>query len=119
MNRADWFVVLLAIALLPMLYVKLWFSEGPGHQAEIRLGKASVQLVLLDHPRQIELQGPLGKSVLEVRDHRIRFLASPCKSKICIHGGWLKEAGEIVACLPNRISVRIPGADPRFDAINF
>jgi hypothetical protein len=31
----------------------------------------------------------------------------------------LQAAGEIAACLPNRISLTLHGQHPRFDAINF
>jgi len=46
-------------------------------------------------------------------------LDSPCRGKVCVHGGWLTEAGELLACLPNKIMVRILGSDSRFDAMNF
>jgi len=119
MNRADWAVVILAAALLPVLYAKLWFSQGYGHQASISVDGEVVETLSLDKARELRVKGSLGVSILEVRDYRIRFLDSPCRSKACVHGGWLKEAGHLLACLPNRVTVRILGADPRFDAINF
>jgi hypothetical protein len=54
-----------------------------------------------------------------VHDGRIRFVASPCTGKQCIHSGWLDNDGEFAACLPNLISITITGRNPRFDSINF
>ena len=119
MTRADWAVVLLAISILPVLYGKLWFSQGIGQQASIWVNGRVAEVVPLDNPRELHVQGVLGISTLEVRNHQIRFLASPCRGKICIHGGWLKDTGAMLACLPNRITVRILGSDTRFDAVNF
>lgn len=119
MTRADWTVVLLAVALLPMLYVKLWFSQGHGQQASIWVDGQVMEVLSLDDPRKLSVTGPLGVSVLEIRDHKIRFLDSPCRGKVCVHGGWLTEVGELLACLPNKVMVRILGSDPRFDAMNY
>jgi len=119
MTRADWLVVLLATALLPVLYAKLWFSTGYGQQAGIWVDGREVEVVSLDDARTLQVQGPLGTSILEVHEHGIRFVQSPCRNKVCVHEGWLKTTGGMLACLPNRITVRILGADPRFDAINF
>lgn len=119
MTRADWTVVLLAVALLPMLYVKLWLFQGHGQQAGIWADGQVVEVLSLDDPRKLSVTGPLGVSTLEIRDHKIRFLDSPCRGKVCVHSGWLTEVGDILACLPNKIMVRILGSDSRFDAMNY
>jgi hypothetical protein len=33
--------------------------------------------------------------------------------------GWLREDGQMAACLPNGVTVQIVGRDNRFDAVNF
>lgn len=88
----------------------------------------TVQIMHADHVpaeypawqnREVRVAGPLGETILQIRDGRVRVVSSPCTQKICVRAGWLEEAGEAAACVPNRVSVALLGADPRFDAINF
>ena len=56
--------------------------------------------------------------LLEIRAHRICFQHSDCPDKICIHNGWLGREGEQAVCLPNRVIVRLTGAQaPAVDAV--
>jgi hypothetical protein len=59
-----------------------------------------------------EAPGPLGTTRVEVREGRVRVIASPCPLKICVKAGWIERAGEMVVCLPNEIVVRLPGSLP-------
>lgn len=77
----------------------------------------------VDHPawedREFSIDGPLGTTVVEIRGGRARIVQSPCRRKLCIRAGWLDAAGDVAACVPNRVSVALLGGDPRFDAIGF
>ena len=47
--------------------------------------------------------------VIEVENGRIAFKSSSCPDKTCIHTGWLKNAGDISVCIPNKVIVKIEG----------
>jgi len=81
-------------------------------------GQPEIELPL-DTSRRIEVHGPLGDSVVEIKNGRVRFVSSPCRGQQCVHTGWLAHAGELAACLPNGVLVSIEGARARFDSINF
>lgn len=118
MTRADYLALLFAALLLPYLYANYWGSSGTGDRATVTTRDNSRQ-VSLAHDQTLEIAGPLGASRLKIEDGKIRFVASPCRGKQCIHTGWLAQAGDFAACLPNRISVAVLGDEPRFDSINF
>lgn len=118
-RRGDGVVLTLAVLLLVGLYALLWQAEGHGAEAVVMVdGKRWARLDLF-HDQDLEAPGPLGHSHIQVRNGRVRFVDSPCPNKLCVHTGWLSEGGETAICLPNRVSVKIPGNDPRFDTINF
>ncbi len=119
MTRADFIVTLGAVALLPFLYVASWGNGARGEQARILVGGKEYARVPLYQAQRLEIPGALGVSVLEIKDGKIRFIASPCRGKQCVHSGWLALSGEFAACLPNRISVHVAGREPRYDAVNF
>jgi hypothetical protein len=64
------------------------------------------------------IPGPLGETVIEVRDRRIRIAASPCPHKVCVRTGWIGRSGRMIVCLPNRVVVRIEG-DAGVDAVSW
>lgn len=119
MTRTDTLVILLAAALLPVLYWQLWSPRGTALEIEIRSPHAPPLRAPLAENRRIVLHGPLGDSVVEIREGQVRFVSSPCQGKQCIHFGWLRTPGETAACLPNRVTVRVLGRDSRYDAVNF
>lgn len=61
--------------------------------------------------------GPLGDSVVQVQDRSARFVSSPCPGQICVHRGWLHDAGDVAVCVPNRVVLRLSGAAPRLDGV--
>lgn len=118
-TRADWLALALAFALLPLLYAHYWGDAGTATRVRIAAsGQPEIELPL-DTSRRIEVHGPLGDSVVEIKNGRVRFVSSPCRGQQCVHTGWLAHAGELAACLPNGVVVSIEGARARFDSINF
>ena len=119
LTRADWIAVILAVALLPGLYIRYWGNQGPAESVRITSSGQQDITVPLTSNRHFSVHGPLGDSIIEIRDGRVRFISSPCRGKQCVHSGWLSHAGELAACLPNGIMVSILGRDRRYDSINF
>ena len=103
LTPADWVVLLLVIALLPLLYIRYWGDQGPATAVRISAsGQPDITLPLTSE-RRIS----------------VRFVSSPCRGKQCVHSGWLSHSGEVAACLPNGIMVSVIGRNRQFDSINF
>jgi len=119
MTRADRILVLLIVCTLPFLYVHYWFGNESANFVLIQSGRSDPVTETLQPNRRLHIAGPLGESVIEIRDGRTRFVSSPCKSQVCVHSGWLSSTGGFIACLPNRISLTLADQHARFDAINF
>ena len=119
MTRADWIAVMAAIVMLPMLYVHFWSSAEPARFVKLIHGKNDIEELSLATDRQVEFAGDMGISTLEIKHGKVRFIASPCRAKVCIHSGWIHNSGQILACLPNGILVELMGGPNEFDAINF
>ena len=119
MTRADWFVVVFAAAMLPVLYVGLWSSDKPAHFIKISNSQRVVEQKSLATDQQFAVAGNLGQSTLEVKQGKVRFVDSPCRAKVCIHSGWIHTRGQILACVPNGVLVELSGGTSEFDSINF
>jgi len=119
MTRADWIVVILALAMLPLVYLHNWRPETRASTAVITDAQHHSRTVRLDHDQVLHIHGKLGDSVLQIRQGEIRFIESPCTTKFCVHSGWLKFDGQVMACLPNGVYVEVSGGKRKYDAINF
>ena len=56
--------------------------------------------------------GPLGVSEIEIGPKGARVISAPCVHKICMRQGWMQRAGDVTACVPNGLVLRIAGAAP-------
>lgn len=113
-------VALVAVALLLAAALFLAGRQGsqvPPTSATLE-GAGAVRKLRLDSRRQLEVEGPLGISRIEVEAGRARIAASPCRQQICVHRGWLTRAGDLAACVPNRILLRVHGDVSRFDGVS-
>lgn len=96
----------------------LWTGDTP-RKAIVRAGGRIVAEVPLDGHRRILAEGPLGISVIEIRDGRARVAADPSPRQHCVRQGWLAQAGDAALCLPNEVSVELVGAARRFDSLTY
>lgn len=119
LTRADLVITLLAGLGVGGLFPLNWGNQGPGDTAHLVVPGQPEQVIDLHKEHRYVIAGPLGDNVIEVQNGKIRFAQSPCSGKQCIHSGWLSEAGDFAACLPNRVSLVVAGTETRYDTINF
>ncbi len=53
---------------------------------------------------------------VKLSDGEVRIVSSTCPDKVCISTGAISRAGEIIVCVPNRVSVKMTGRE-EFDAV--
>lgn len=106
MTAGDWLVVLilLGISLTGLLCVA---TTAEGTRVVVTSGGQTSFTAPLDQPRTVDLDGPLGQTHLVIDNQGARITGSPCPRKICISMGTAKQTGDLLACVPNRILVRI------------
>ena len=119
MNRVDLAILTASLLLVGTLYVQLFTPHTAGSYALIGTGGDHVQRYSLGKEQLIHVDGPLGKTTLEIKDNRIRFIDSPCPNKICIHSGWHNAAGDFAACLPNHVTLQIETDKKLYDSMSY
>ncbi len=115
---ADAVLIIVSIILLGQIFSQTYQSRQ-AQTAVVTDHLGQHREIDMQHDQTLNVHGAIGESTLQVADGRLRFTASPCSNKLCIHTGWIKRAGEAAACLPNRLSVQLARNDNGFDAINF
>ncbi|GAB6281558.1 MAG: hypothetical protein STSR0008_02990 [Ignavibacterium sp.] len=57
--------------------------------------------------KNIEVNGLIGKTKLQIQNGFISIISSPCKHKICMNSGIISNAGQLIACVPNKVILKI------------
>lgn len=114
----DWLTLLLGGIFVVLLTLKLW-SGDLADQAIIRSGGKIFSVVPLSRDQQITVPGPLGTSIVSIRQRKARIASDPGPRQYCVRQGWLQQAGEIALCLPNQVSVELTGSKKRYDSLNY
>ncbi len=64
----------------------------------------------LDVDRREPVEGPLGRTIVVISGGRAAVEDSPCPDKLCVHMPAIFRPGQWIACLPNRVFVRVRGS---------
>ena len=105
---------LFAAALFPLAW-----RGGAAEKAVVRANGEIVAEVRLTESRNVEVEGPLGVTRIEIAPGRARVAADPGPRQYCVRQGWLKRPGEIAICAPNHVSLQIAGRRNGFDSIAY
>jgi hypothetical protein len=107
-------VLLAAVAAIPWLHER---AGAVGRWAIVRLDGQIVHRLSLTRDQEATVTGPAGETVIQVQRGRVRVLESPGPQQVCVRQGWIHKPGEALICLPNRVTIEIPG-NSGIDAIS-
>lgn len=87
------------------------YLEGgaKGERVVVERGGRILFTAPLGENRTVPLPGPLGETVLSIHDGRACIEAASCPNKVCMGMGKIARHGELIACVPNELLVRIEG----------
>jgi hypothetical protein len=103
-----------ALVTIPLLRET---AQASGRWAIVRLDGQIVHQLSLAKDQEVTVVGPAGETVIQVQGGRVRVLRSPGAQEICMRQGWIYKPGEALICLPNHVTIEIPG-DSGIDAIS-
>ena len=102
-------VLMLVIALAAAGFFFYQREESrEGHQVRLEAA-GQVHILSFDKATNIKVTGPLGISHIEIGTEGARFSESPCFHKVCVKHGWIRFAGEVAACIPNKMVLAVQG----------
>lgn len=110
-------VLIAFLAILTIFSYSMASSGKQGVEIRIEADGKQVGTYLLRKDSVIDVKGVLGASKISVKDGKASFLSSPCRNKVCVHQGEVGKSGQMAACLPNRVVIRVLGGDGDYDAV--
>lgn len=110
MTGGDWLVVLFLLCF--SLAGIAWVAAMPaGSRVLVYSGKELRFTAPLGQVRRVAIGGPLGQTLLAFDEQGVRVVASPCPRQLCVSMGPARQTADLLACVPNRILVRIVGSE--------
>jgi len=109
MTPGDWLVILLLLGA-SLLGIAAVASAPTGARVLVMAEGEPRFSSSLDQHQEFGVAGALGETRFSTDATGVRVISSPCPRKICMSMGAAKETSDLIACVPNRILVRIEGA---------
>jgi hypothetical protein len=108
--------LLIVVAVLVALSFLLLLRQNSGARVVVSSDDRIVFVAPLNKDQLVELEGPLGITVLQIKNGAARVVSSPCAHKVCIHMGEATHTGDLLACVPNKLVMTIEGDSAEEDA---
>ena len=96
-------IIFISIIAFSFFYSKRLIENNKSSKVIIDSYNKSLRFDL-NIDKDIIIEGLLGESKILIKDNHIQFLESPCRDKLCIKAGILKNSPLI--CMPNGIIIR-------------
>jgi len=100
-------VIIIAVSLTAFFFLR----GGEGRVAVVEYNGKTVKTIDLSEVKQeytFTVNGDLTVEIT-VSPDGIRFTDSECRDKLCMKFGLLSQRGDMAACVPAKVSIRITG----------
>jgi hypothetical protein len=111
MTLLDGIIIAGLLAGIGFSFVHLG-QQQPGSRVVVEQDGRVLFSGTLDQDREIPFHGPIGETVLVIHKGVAFILRSDCRDKVCMRMGEISRVGQWIACVPNRLLIRIAG-DPK------
>jgi len=120
MKKYDFYIIGLVLAVSLAFYTfGMRGGGGRGMTAEIYVdGMLYKSAALSEDEQTIEINSESGQNVLMVYADGIKMISADCPTQTCVHTPKQSISGGVIACLPNKVIVRLSGEhDSEVDVI--
>ena len=118
LKAGDWLVLAGSLCAVVALARVEW-GQGQGDRVAIRANGKPFAELSLRSPQRVAVPGPLGVTEIEVAQGQVRVARDPGPRQLCVHQGWLSQAGQIAICLPNHVSIEVKGRALSYDSLGY
>ncbi len=113
---------IIVIAVLLMASLAIFISSLPSENKEV--AEAVVSINGQEYARYpldtdavftVEQEGHIN--VIEIQNGAVRVKSANCPDRTCVNQGFISKGGEVIVCLPARLTVTLDGAGEQIDTV--
>ncbi len=118
LTKGDKILASFLILLSLFSFTILKAVNQPGQIAVIKVENLQKFSKNLNRDEKFNTSGHIGETSIEIVNKAIRVVSSDCPQKLCVRQGSITHTGEIIVCVPNKLTISIEGKRKnKFDAI--
>ncbi len=110
MTFLDWLIVLSILAGVGFSFFQA-SQKKAGNLVIVEQDGKVLFSAPLDSSREETFTGPVGETVMVIRNREVFISHSDCPRKICMGMGHIRRSGDVIACVPNHILIRVAGEE--------
>ncbi len=113
-------IIVIAVLLLASLVIflsSLPSRSAPAAQAVVTVNGEIYGRYPLDTDREIVIEQNGHMNTLEISDGAVRVKSADCPDRSCVHQGFITKGGEVIVCLPARLTVTLENAEDQVDTV--
>ena len=109
-RKIEWVILSLFVVAGVLVGLKYGLSEET-YTIVLETSSQTTEVEVTPQTEEtIALQGPLGKTIVEIKGGKVWVSSSPCSDGTCMKMGKIPDNGGFIACLPNQVLIRKKGA---------
>jgi len=111
LRPADYIIILFSVFIV---FLSFLFSvqHNKGELSAVIEASGKKYIYPVSENNIITVTGPVGKTVISIKENQVYISDSDCRDKICLSMGKISKPGQWAACLPNRVFVKIIAKSP-------
>jgi hypothetical protein len=102
-------VTIIVASALAFILSALAIYGGPAPASLVVSSGNDEWIYPLSEARTIEVKGPIGITMVQIKDGKASIISSPCNNQLCVASHPIARTGDWSACLPNGIFIRAEG----------
>ena len=109
MKKRD-LILIAAILAVALLLLGIWaLTRKDGAYVVVRVDGEEVARYSLAEDGEYSLNG--GTNILRIEGGQAYLTYADCPDHLCVKQGRVHNTGEVITCLPNKLTVTVYGAD--------
>lgn len=115
-KKRDVILIASILVIAIVLFVAMELTRQEGAFVLVRVDGQEVGRYALSEDGTYALNG--GTNVLRIEDGTAYMTEADCPDKLCVHQGRISKSGQVITCLPNKLTVTVRGAEGAVDLIS-
>lgn len=116
MKKRDIILILSVLLIAAALFLVVELTKEDGARVVVKVDGNKVAEYSLSENATYELNG--GTNTLVIENGKAFLKDANCPDKLCVHQGKISRTGEVITCLPNKLTVTVYGAEESLDLIS-
>ena len=116
MKKRDVILIAAVLIIAAVLFLVVELTKKDGAGVIVKVDGKQVAEYSLSENATYELNG--GTNILVIENGKAFLKDANCPDKLCVHQGKISRTGEVITCLPNKLTVTVYGAEESLDLIS-